>query len=79
MAGSDEAVTAIVAGTAEHGDAARIRKAPGDFVGDRAACILHEHAAGHPALNGEAVSLAHLLGGQQLDHRSHDSVKPQGK
>ena len=69
MAGSDEAIAAIVAGAAEHRDAARIRKALGDFVGHRAACILHEHAAGHPALNGEAVSLAHLLGGQQLEHR----------
>ena len=64
MAGSDEAIAAIVAGAAKHRDAARIRKAQGDLVGHRAACILHEHAARHPALNGEAIGLAHFLGGQ---------------
>ena len=64
MAGSDKAIAAIVAWAAEHGDAARIWEALGDFVGHRATCILHEHAARHPALNGEAVSSAHLLGGQ---------------
>jgi hypothetical protein len=77
MTCGNETIATIVAGTAEHGDFARIRKAQGDLVRHGASGILHKPKAGHPAFHGKAIGLAHLLRGQQLEHRSHDKAKTQ--
>jgi hypothetical protein len=79
MAGGNEAVAAVVAGPAKHGNRARVRETGGDLVGHGAPGIFHELKARHPALHGKAVGLAHLLRRQQLEHRRHDKAKPQRK
>ena len=79
MAGGNEAVAAVVAGPAKHGDLARVGEAGGDLVGHGASGIFHELKARHPAFHGKAVGLAHFLRRQQLEHRWHDKAKPQRK
>ncbi len=73
--GRDEAVAAIVAGPAEHGDRAGIGEAPCHLIGDAAASIFHEDEAGHPTLNGETIGRSHLFRSQKLKHEAKDSGK----
>ena len=63
MARGDKAVAAIVAGTAENGDRARIGEAPRNLVGDGAPGALHQRETKHAALHGKAIGLAHLVRG----------------
>ena len=66
-AGRDEAVAAIVAGPAEHGDPGAERNHPARGRGDRFPGALHQEIAAGAGGDGPAVGLAHLLRREQLD------------
>ncbi len=65
----NEAVPAIVAGTAQDRDRLQVGEAARHLLGDGAARIFHEGRARHAARDGEAVGASHLLCGQKLKHR----------
>ena len=69
MPRGNEAVAAIIAGTAKHDDALQVGEALGDLVGHGATRILHERRPGDAARDGKRVGSGHLLGGQKLEHR----------
>ena len=69
MPRGNEAIAAIIAGTAKDDDALLVGEALGDLVGHGAARVLHERRAGHAALDGKRVGPGHLVGGQQFEHQ----------
>ena len=63
MAGGNEAVSTIVAGTAKHQNGFLIGKAARNLPGDGAARVLHQCHARHTALDDETVGTRHLFSG----------------
>ena len=64
QAGRDEAVAAVVAGSAQNGDGPRL-PAPSDLARDGGARRFHEIEAGHAAGHRGGIGPAHLLDGQE--------------
>ena len=69
MPRGNEAITAIIAGTAKDDDALLVGEALGDLVGHGATRVLHERRAGDAARDGKRVGTGHLVGGQKLEHQ----------
>ena len=76
IARGNEAIAAVIPGTAQHGNALLVRKPADDLFRDRASGILHQGLTANPRLYGEAIGAAHLLGGQKFEHNGPDKVAP---
>ncbi len=65
----DETVAAIVAGSAQDGDASMARRKPARLQRDRRAGMLHQLTARRPARDRQPVGLRHFGIGQQLGRK----------
>ena len=67
MAGGDESVSTVVAGTGHDNDAAALH--PGGGIGHGAPGVLHKFDAGNAASNRQTVRFSHLGSREQFNHR----------